>query len=98
MVVTVAVAVRVALPSVSVLTKESVEVALKIDVGNGTIDGLSLVASEVWTDPEVFPVTEAVAVWTADIVRDVNELSGTLVVLAWVSVELDGVVKVVDSS
>ena len=83
------------MPSVSVLTKEIVEVALEIDVGNGTIDGLPVDASDVWTDPEVPPVTGAVAVWRADVVREVNELSGTLVVLVRVSVDLSVEVNVV---
>ena len=98
MLVTLAVAVGAALPSVSVLTRESVEVAFEIEVGNGTIEGLPLVASEVWTDPEVPPVTGAVAVWTADVVREVNELSGTLAVLVWVDVELSVAVELVVSS
>ena len=95
MLVTVAVAVGAALPSVAVLTNERVEVPFEIDVGNGTIDGLPLVASEVWTDPEVPPVTGAVAVCTADVVREVNELSGTLAVFVRVSVELSVAVDVV---
>lgn len=64
-----------------VLTRESVDVALIMEVGNGAEFGSPDVSSDVCTDPVVFCVIDAVAVCTADVVKDVNELLGILVVV-----------------
>lgn len=89
-----AVAVGPALTNVEVCTSERVEVALTMDVGNGKVDGLPFVSSEVCTEPVVFVcVTEMVADCTSDVESDVRETSGTLVIV-FVKVVVELIVRV----
>lgn len=63
-------------------------VALVTVVGNGTEVGCPEVSREVCAVPLVLCVMEMVADCTADVVNDVNELFGTLVVVVVVDVSL----------
>lgn len=86
MLVTLAVAVGPLSLRVAVLIRDSADVALTSDVGNGATLGFPEVSSDVWTNPVVLCVTTAVAVCTADVVNDVRKLSGTLVAVMEVDV------------
>ena len=79
---------------VAVSTKDSVEVALVTDVGKGKTDGLPEVSKEVTTEPVVFLVFDEVAVWTADVERDVNETLGTLVTVTLCDLVVDALTVV----
>jgi len=82
MLVTFAVAVGATFDKVAVLTSESVEVALTNEVGKGLTEGLPEVSKLVCTMPVVLVITAEVAVWTADVVSEVKDESGRLVVTA----------------
>lgn len=76
------------LPRVEVSTKDIVVVALETVVGNGSEVGCPEVSREVCAVPLVLWVMEMVADCTADVVNEVNELFGTLVVVVVVDVSL----------
>lgn len=69
------------LPRVAVSTNDRL-VELSMPVGNGCEVGCKDVFNVVITLPAVLPVPEAVADWTAEVVSEDNELSGTLLLAA----------------
>lgn len=77
--VTLSVAVGATPERVEVSISDSVEVIFEIDVGKGFTDDSPEVSRNVWTDPVVSArVSDAVTVCTAEVVRVVKELSGTV--------------------
>lgn len=84
MLVMFAVAVGPTLVSVDVSTRDKLALLFNDTVVNGWFEGSPDVSSVVCTAPLVLDSGETIAVWTSEVVKDVNAVFGIVVRVAWV--------------